>query len=271
MQGVTRWTIEPAGVRTRARPFAERTRRGTPVSSRRLILILILAGLAVAPARAQSLYGPGGLFLHPTATFPERGQVTPAFLVLPQHDPVEDSTRTWQSASLSYGLRDDLEIGVTHLKVAGWDRNASYGGFFKYRLLEESQRCPAVAVGFTQLGFGDVNTRLGFLALRKQLSRPERRRIVGHLGVQYADEVDGISRHEFQPYAGLELGLTSRLTFIAEARPRMNAEFGTPLALTLSYQVSDRWKLAVTWANNGRSDTPKFGIGVGVGLPSRGR
>ena len=37
--------------------------------------------------------------------------------------------------------------------------------------------------------------------------------------------------------------------FIAEGRPRMHNEFGTPLALTLSYQVTNRWRLAVAWAN----------------------
>jgi hypothetical protein len=87
--------------------------------------------------------------------------------------------------------------------------------------------------------------------------------------VQYADEIDGISRHQFQPYAGVEVGLGRRLSFIAEGRPRMNAEFGTPLALTLSYQASRNWRFAVTWANNGLSDEPKFGFGAGFSLGSR--
>jgi hypothetical protein len=234
----------------------------------RLVFSALAALLLAAPASAQSLYGPGGLFLHPTASLPPKGQLTPGILVLPQHNPVARSTRTWISGSLDYGLTDDLEVGVTVLKVTNWDREASVGGFFKYRLLEETDSQPAVAIGFTQLGFGDVNTRQAFLALRKQVARG-RHPVTAHLGVQYVDEVDALSKHEFQPYAGFEVGLASRLTFIAEGRPRMNGEFGTPLALSLSYQVADNWRLAVTWANNGLSDTPKWGFGAGFSLGAR--
>lgn len=230
-------------------------------------LVCILA--TAAPVGAQSLYGPGGLFLHPTASLPEPGRLTPGVLVLPQHNPEANATRTWISGSLDYGLSRNLELGITVLQVTNWDRDASMGGFFKYRLLEETASRPAVAVGYTQLGFGDVNTQQAFLALRKQFATGCPHPVTVHLGVQYVDEVDGVSKQQFQPYAGLEVGLTSRLTFIAEGRPRMNEEFGTPLALTLSYRVTDRWQLAVTWANNGLSDTPKFGVGAGFSLGGR--
>jgi hypothetical protein len=238
---------------------------------RRLLLGLLGALLLAAPAAvsAQSLYGPGGLFLHPTASMPPKGRITPGFLLLPQHDPVARSTRVWLSTSVDYGLTDDLEIGATYLKVTGWERDGSAGGFVKYRLMRESLTQPAIAIGYTQLGGGDVNTRSGFLAFRKQFGLGKRRLLVAHLGVQYVDEADGLAKHEFEPYAGLELGLTSRLTFIAEARPRGNQEFGTPLALTLSYKVSKNWHLAATWANNGRSDEPRFGFGAGLSLGSR--
>jgi hypothetical protein len=226
------------------------------------LLVLWLA----APASAQSLYGPGGLFLHPTASTPPRGQFTPSFLFLPQHNPAADSTRIWLSSSLDYGLTDNLEIGGTFLKVTGWNRDPSFGGFIKYRFLDETETIPALAVGFTGLGFGDVNTRIGFFAARKQFNRDGRFPVTLHLGVQYVDVVDGVEKDEFQPYAGVELGLTSRLSFIAEGRPRMTGEFGTPLALTLSYRVTRNWNFAVTWANNGLSDTPKFGFGAGFSL-----
>jgi hypothetical protein len=234
----------------------------------RLVIVSLSCFLFAAPASAQSLYGPGGLFLHPTASVPPKGQLSPSLLVLPQHNPDARSTRTWLSASLDYGLLENLEIGATYLKVAGWDRDASAGGFFKYRLLQETASRPAVAVGFTGLSGGDVDARIGFLALRKQLSAG-RHPVTAHLGVQYVDEVDELPKNELQPYAGVEVGLSSRLTFIAEGRPRMKGEFGTPLALTLSYAVASNWKLAITWANNGWSDEPRFGIGAGFSLGSR--
>jgi hypothetical protein len=235
----------------------------------RWIAAVLLTLLLAAPSSAQSLYGPGGLFLHPTASVPPRGQFTPSVLVLPQHNPVAGATRVWVSGAVDYGLLDDLEIGVVALKVTNWDRDPSFGGFAKYRFLRETAARPALAAGFTGLTGGDVNTRIGFLAAQKRFNPTGRFPVTGHLGVQYADVVDGVPKRQFQPFAGVELGLTSRLSFIAEGRPRMRGEFGTPLALTLAYQVTPAWRLAVTWANNGLSDRPMFGFGAGFSLGSR--
>src|SRR5205807_9167769 len=57
--------------------------------------VLVVALAAAGRVSAQSLYGPGGLFLLPTASLPEKGQLTPAVLVLPQHSPTDGKTRTW--------------------------------------------------------------------------------------------------------------------------------------------------------------------------------
>jgi len=238
----------------------------------RLRFLSALAGLillAAAPAGAQSLYGPEGLFLHPTASLPPKGRLTPGFLLLPQYNPDVKQTRTWLSGFIDYGVTDDLEVGFAAVKVFNWERDASFGGFAKYRLVREGATMPAVAVGFTGLGGGDVDTRIGFLAARKQFGIGKGRHIVVHAGVQYVDFVDGNPRDEFEPFAGLELGLTSRLSFIAEGRPRQTHDFGTPLALSLAYRVSDRWRLAVSWANNGLSSHPMWGFGAGLSLGSR--
>ncbi len=236
------------------------------------VLAALLAG-TTGRAGAQSLYGPGGLALHPTASVPEKGQLTPGVLVLPQHNPVFNSTRTWQSVALDYGATEDLEIGATYLKVAGWNRDPSVGGFAKYRLLRETESLPAIAVGFTVLAFGDVNARVAFLAARKQLTghgdKPARHPVAIHLGAHYAKELDGFERNDLQPYGGIEVGVARRLTFIAEARPRGTAEFKTPFALTLAYAYGGGGRLAVTWANNGLSNRPMFGVGAGISLGAR--
>lgn len=234
-----------------------------------MVIAVVLAAAGASPASAQSLYGPGGLFLHPTADVPEKGKITPAFLVLPQHNPLLDSDRTWQTFTLDYGLSDDLEVGITGIKVAGWDKDPSVGGFFKYRFMHETDNRPAAAFGMTGLFAGELNTRAAFLAFRKQVGNISKHPIVAHLGVQYVDVEDGLPRDEFRPYAGIEFGISSRLSFIAEARPRGDREFGTPLALTLAYKVSDNWRLAFSWANNGQSDRPMFGFGAGFSLGAR--
>ena len=232
---------------------------------------VILGALLLAtgvPASAQTLYGPGGLFLHPTATVPEQGQLTPAILVLPQHDPMAKTTRTWLSTSVDYGLTKDVEVGATFLKVSAWDRDPSAGGYIKYRFLHEAANRPAAAIGFTQLGGGDVNARVGFFALRKQLSQGKHP-VTGHAGVLWVDEVDSIKHHRWEPYVGMELGLASRLSLLAEVRNRTEHYLGTPLGLSLVYQPTKNWKLALTWANSGHSDRPMFGFGAGISLGSR--
>jgi hypothetical protein len=230
---------------------------------------IALGLLASGPVSAQSLYGPGGLFLQPTASFSPKGTITPGFLLLPQHNPRADATRFWLSSSVAYAVSPDVELGISALKVTNWEKDASFGGFGRFRLLRETGSRPAAAVGFATSGGGDVDTRKGFLALRKGLGSGARWPVTAHLGVEYVDIEDGLNRHEFRPYGGLELGLSSRLSFIAEARFRQNQEFGTPLALTFAYRVTNRWRMAVSWANNGLSDEPKFGFGAGYSLGAR--
>ena len=152
---------------------------------RALTLLLLSLFLLAAPASAQSLYGPGGLFLHPTASLPPKGQWTPSFLFLPTHQPIDDDTRIWLSSSLDYGVTDNLEVGAIFLKVTGWDHDASVGGFFKYRLLSETANRLAIAFGFTGLTGGDVNAQIGFLALRKQYEAG-RYPLAAHMDVQYS-------------------------------------------------------------------------------------
>jgi hypothetical protein len=225
-------------------------------------------------ARAQSLYGPGGLFLHPTASLPPKGALTPAVLVLPQHNPLTGVTRTWVSGSLDYGATDDLEVGVTVLQITGLEAGPSEGGFAKYRFVRESHTRPAVAAGLTVLGFGDADSRIYFMALRKQIAGGKGQSVGPHAvvlnaGVQYTAIRDGIPREDLKPYGGMEIGLARRLTFIGEARPQGTAEFATPFALTLAYQYGRAGRLALTWANLGRSESPRFGIGAGIGIGAR--
>ena len=234
------------------------------------IVTLLAAGAVPSPALAQSFYGPGGLFLHPAATVQAEGEWTPAVLVLPQRSMwTGDDRRTWFTGSLTYGATEDLEVGIAGVGVEGWGRDPSYGGFAKFRLLREDDSRPAVAVGMTHLGGGDLDTSLAFLAFRKQVGSSRGGPIVAHVGTQFAIRVDDIKHYTWDPYAGIEAGLGSGLSFIAEGRPGTMHYKGTPLALTLAYQVNPSWRLALTWANPGHSDVPHWGFGAGFTLGSR--
>jgi hypothetical protein len=240
---------------------------------RRAILTLFCLGLlgaAITAAQAQSLYGPGGLFLHPTADIPPKGQVTLGAIVLPQRIPPTPgfhTTPTWGTISLDYGLSEDLEVGATNLMIT--DFSPSWGGFLKYRFLRENGSQPALAAGFTYTGFGGCDTRSAFVAARKQLTKNGSHPIVGHLGVEYIDELAGLPYSQFQPYGGVEIGLAPRWILIAEARPRGKSDFKVSTGLSVSYQYGKGNRLVATWSNTGQSTQPRFGFGVGFTIGTR--
>src|SRR4051812_47537136 len=76
------------------------------------LVSLALSLIVGSAAWGQSIYGPGGLFLNPTADFPAKGQFTPALLVIPQDSAELGGRRTWVSYTLDYGLSERLEVGV---------------------------------------------------------------------------------------------------------------------------------------------------------------
>jgi hypothetical protein len=234
------------------------------------VLCLGLLGYPVAGTQAQSLYGPGGLFLHPSANVAEEGQLTAGILVLSQKVPTDlakHATPTWASFSLDYGLTKDIEIAATSLLVT--DFKPSYGGSFKYRFLHESRSQPAAAAGFTYSGFGGSDTRAGFVALRKELNPGQRHPIVGHVGVLYIHMLAGLTYNQFEPYAGVEWSLAPRLTLIAEARPRGKMDFKTSSAFSLAYHYGRSSQLVITYVNTGQSTQSRFGVGVGFPIGAK--
>lgn len=235
-----------------------------------LLCCLVLFGAVATAGQAQSLYGPGGLFLHPTADVPPKGQATLGAIVLTQKIPATPGLHTiptWGSISLDYGLSEDIEIGATNLMIT--DFSPSWGGFFKYRFLREDAGKPAMAAGFTYTGFGGCDSRAAFIAARKQLSKDAKHPIVGHLGVQYIDVLAGLEYDQFHPYGGFEIGLAPRWILIAEARSRGKGDFKVSTGLSLSYQYGKGNRLVATWSNTGQSTQPRFGFGVGFTIGTR--
>jgi hypothetical protein len=236
----------------------------------KLLFCLGLLALSVAGARAQSMYGPGGLFLYPTADVPPQGQLTLGVLVLPQRIPPTPGLHTnptWGSTSIDYGLTPDLEIGATSLAIT--DFRPSYGGYFKYRFLRGTGRRPSMAIGATYSRSGDNSGRAAFLALRQPLNADERRPIIGHLGVTYINVLAGLPYNQYQPYGGIEWGLGKQFTLIAEARPRGKSDFKTSSALSLAYRYGRGGLLVVSLANTGQSTQSRFGFGVGYQIGVR--
>ena len=240
---------------------------------RRVVLMLLwvsLFGGLGAGARAQSLYGPGGLFLNPTADVPPKGQLTAGLIVLEQRIPSTPGLHefpVWVSGSLDYGVTPDVEIGFTSLGIT--DFETSFGGSFKYRILRESAKYPAVAAGFGITGYGGSDSQLGFVALRKQVSQSASHPVVAHLGLQYISMLAGLEYHQFLPYGGVEVGLARRWTFIGEVRPRGKGDFKTSTGVSVAYDYGHGGRLVLTYSNTGQSTQSRFGFGVGYGIGGR--
>jgi hypothetical protein len=245
--------------------------------------IMLAVTLATGrPAQAQSIYGPGGLFLNPTADFPAKGQLNPAFLVIPQEGPgVLGDRRTLTSYTLDYGVSDRLEAGITYLKVnpgSGGFEEGSSGGFAKYKLVEgRPGGRPDVAVGASLVGGGDVDARTAFVALRytPRQGQYSRHPVHLHAGLLYADKLYGIDRNDVVPYAGLDVRVARNVTAFAEVRAKMEgkpsalSDVKPPNAVGLVWQPARNFKIAVAYANNGQSDRNKWSFGVGYALGFR--
>lgn len=240
--------------------------------------------IGMAPAQA-SIYGPGGLLLNPTAELPPQGELTPAALGIKQDGPgALGGRRTLASYGLTYGVSDNIELGVTHLRLnptVGAKSDPSTGASLKLRLLRgKIDGRPDVVIGGNFLSGGDLDGQSGFLAARFSTALDEKNKKTAnlHLGLMYANELWGIKRRELMPYAGVDMELLKNLRAFAEVRGRMGVDgpvgglnvpdVRAPRAIGLVWQPLGGLKIFVGSANNGqsRSMSPSIGIGYTVGV-----
>lgn len=248
--------------------------------------ILSLCGLVcLALPAAASIYGPGGLLLNPTADMPPKGEITPSALAIQQDGQgVPANRRTLASYGLTYGLSDNIEVGITHTRLNPTNApkpDPSNGASLKWRLRQgRVDGCPDVVVGGNFLGGGDLDAKVGFLATRFSTSE------IGskgnshlHLGLMYIDELYEIKRHKLVPFAGFDIPLAKKLRAFAEISTRADATGGgvgdvrAPHAYGLIWQPLGHLKIFAGMANNGQNFTarPSIGIGYTVGVRTSSR
>jgi len=248
----------------------------TPFAGLRRVLSLILYCLAcgASSAHAQSIYGPGGLLLNPTADVPPKGKITPAVLVMPQKLWGTDHFQSWTSYDVDYGVTDRLEAGLTVLSITPDNGNPSTGGYLKYLVARENEKAPAIAIGGSDVSGGGADSSSLFVAIRKTLlsdrcAHPAHL----HLGLSYFDKLDGLTHNHAEPFAGVDWGLTRRLAAFGEARAALPVRNGDTdgtnpaRAFGLVWTPNNSYKVAVGFANNGwNRGAPTFTIGVGYSI-----
>ena len=248
-----------------------------------LAMTTVTTGLLVLPAQAQSIYGPGGLLLNPTADMPAKGQLSPAALALQQSGPgAVGGRRTLATYSLNYGLTENIEIGATHVRLnptgAGTKPDPSQGASVKVRLLRgKVDGRPDVVAGASFLSGGDLDAQTGFLAARFSTGSEEPEKQTNlHFGLLYARELYGARRDRVAPYAGVDTPLTKNVRGFAEVRMRLKADdptqrdVRTPVAVGLVWNPWRNIKVLVAVANHGPSRQYRPAIGVGYTFQSGG-
>lgn len=223
---------------------------------KKLVLLLLVASVA-AIGHAQTLYGPGGLIINPTAYTDQKGlfQLNASFF---NRQLVGTPTTSFYPISALYAPTDRFEFGAFYV---GEFQNPSHqdqgGAFFKEGLLTETAKRPALAIIGTSLeGGGNFSTLTAVAS--KQLVRGFRLHL-GARAVQFSSD----STPTGNAIAGTDFDLVGRFKAIAEADTRLrHFPFGSQ-AYGIQY-ASPGFTTTVGVVAQG---TNRFSFFVGIGYP----
>jgi hypothetical protein len=234
-------------------------------------------GLFLAPgvARGGGVYGPSGLFLHPTGYLPPDRRPTwgATYFTQTRATPTGETTVDWVPVFVDQRLGERVEGGLVYLHQRALSQSLeSYGGFAKYQLSAEQPRRPALAVAVDYMS-GDLRTASAYLVASKQFGTGERpiRAHVGYVVTRRSDLQGPAGRfHETDnaPFAGIELFLTPELRLVGEIEAKMEFYTEAPMSIGLMWSPSPNVGLGIGWLNTGRSTESRFFIGVGYKIKS---
>lgn len=228
---------------------------------------IVCAAVCLLPIRseAQTLYGLGGLFIHPTALTPQRGEFSLSASWFSQRIAGQGSTE-WAPFGLSYGVSDRLEVGALYadrLRTNGL-RRGSVGLFVRNQLLPEKAKQPAVALSASYLG-SDVKLASVAGTASYHFRRGDRTLVLGHAGVQWGWRGDGVPDTDaVSLFVGAEVPLGQGFSVLGEYGTRFAFDYKERSALGLMWRSPRGFSVAAGYVNVGRSSENRFFVGVGV-------
>src|SRR5258708_40355924 len=111
--------------------------------------LIILALAMVSPSTAtgaQTIYGPGGLFVHPTAFTPHRGATGLNVSWFTQEPKVGPRTE-WLPVALTHSFTSQDEAGVLYVdRRTPAGHTSSGGAFYKHQFMPDTISRPALAL-----------------------------------------------------------------------------------------------------------------------------
>lgn len=217
-----------------------------------------------ASARAQTVYGPGGLFVHPSAFTPRQGQVGLNASWLTQDGGVRQE---WTPVSVTYAVTDQAQIGVLHINRAYAGNGHSTRGLFgKYQIVPDSPNRPAVAIAATLLD-ADIEQYSVSGVASHDFMRNGRRMATGHVGVQWARRQDiADPKQDASLFVGAVVPIAQAWSLVGEYGTKFRFNKEAASAFGISWVGRDGLSLGVGWVNTGRSDDNRFFVGIGYSL-----
>jgi hypothetical protein len=247
---------------------------------------------------AQSAYGPGGLFLIPSALTPKAGTVEFGAMAgyqdmwavpVPHEHLVVSST-------VAYAASDRLQVGMTNVVMRDVTHAPSWGPFAKLRLSEETRRGPAVAISGVWIPNNHWRTEAVSLTATKSFSLTES--VAGHVhaGAMHATWLNGVNTkwHPYKPrdpevpptyyqaqlfdasrpivrqapFVGIDLALGSYVKITAEGRYRMIADHpdSLPGFVGIVFTPHRLARIGFAMGSDGLGESAEFKIGVGYNI-----
>ena len=220
------------------------------------ILVLLLSGMLVSAAHGQTLYGPGGLIINPTAYTDKRGLFQ--FNASIFNRQLANSTTSFYPVSATYALNDRFELGAVYVGEFTSPTHQDQGGiFFKEGLFTETAKRPAVAfIGTSLMGGGNWSTAT--LVASKELIRGFRL----HAGVRGVNSTAD-NRPDGNAILGTDFSIGGPFRIIAEGDTRLRQfPFGSQ-----AYGIQFSSPGFTTTAGLVAQATRHFSFFFGVGYP----
>ncbi|MDA1191452.1 MAG: hypothetical protein O3A46_07175 [Candidatus Poribacteria bacterium] len=267
-----------------------------------LVLLTVAFGL-IGPTSAfgQSAYGPGGLFLIPSAYNAPKDTVSFGSMFGYQHmwaKPAPHRHYLFQNA-VGYAVSDDLTIGFTQIVMRKVTHRPSWGVHGKYTLLQEEGNHPAIAISAVWIPVWHWHTESVALTVSKGFDLTDDLRLQLHAGAMHAWWMNGIKtdKHPYdpslasnphlvdytlienlhdparpisrqKPFGGVDLQVGKYVKLTAEARARMISDHpdAIPGMVGIVFTPHKYARVGFAYGTDGLGDEQELKIGIGYNI-----
>lgn len=229
-----------------------------------------LLALLCPRSEAQTVYGPGGLFVHASAFVPPAHTFRLNVSYFQIDEPGEPLSH-WIPISATYSLSVRAEVGGIFLDRIDHDRARSSGGLYgKFQIVPDAQHHPAAAIVGNFIA-GDVRQSSVTFALSHQFQHNDRSLLTLHGGLQWARRNDlPRSSDGFSGYVGANVPLGREFQLTGELGTRFSFDRAATSAIGVQWTARGGATVGVGYVNIGRARNNGFFVGVGYPLSGSG-